>query len=472
MRTFIVAILVAGACFLIGWQGGKFLPLIVSVGAPEKPACAFSLAGSNTLGEKLAPAVVRGYFEAEGFTVSELAAVAAEVVRLRAEGAEETCVVEIRSHGSSYAFDELAAGTAEIGMSSRAIKDGEVERLRTAGAGDFIADAGLAEHVVALDGIAIITNPSNNVASLSKSQVRDAFTAKARDWRALGGASGAITRYARDEKSGTYQFFLEHVLQDDPAWNASKGEARRYSSSSQLVADVARDARAIGFVGMAYLNENVRALPISDGGPAIDASEANVRAESYPISRRLYLYARPETMREAPRIAELVAFFKSEQAYAIVEAQGYVPLRAVTHSGPAITQSACAAEAPEAEVYRVATAGAERLGAVIRFMPGSNAVDSLARDDVERASGAIREAIAGGRTVRLIGHSDAEGDATVNRRLALQRAQTIREAFETRGLMGLQVESAGEACPIADNGTAQGRQSNRRVEIWISAGGA
>ena len=66
-----------------------------------------------------------------------------------------------------------------------------------------------------------------------------------------------------------------------------------------------------------------------------------------------------------------------------------------------------------------------------------------------------------------MGHSDIEGAATDNRALALERAMAARAAFETHGVMGMQVESAGEMCPVADTESAAGRRLNRRVEIWV-----
>ena len=78
-----------------------------------------------------------------------------------------------------------------------------------------------------------------------------------------------------------------------------------------------------------------------------------------------------------------------------------------------------------------------------------------------------KEAIGAGGQVMLVGHSDIEGASTANRALALERALAARAAFEARGVFGMQVESAGEMCPVADTESAAGRRLNRRVEIWI-----
>jgi len=468
MRFFTVAVLLL-ICFGLG--------LAISLQMRAKTAdptsldigCRIQLAGSNTIGERLAPAIVSAYLAADGFTIEAPQKTGEDEVRVNGVRGEERCAVDIRSHGSSLAFKELTEGATEIGMASRPIKIEETEALRAASAGDFEAEAALAEHVVGLDGIAVIVHPSNPLRALSRRDIRRIFVGEAADWRDVGDGRGAIELYARDDQSGTFQFFADHVLENDSRWDRAKATARRYASSSELVAGVAADPLAIGFVGMAYVTPAVRALAVSDGGPAFEPTESNVRSESYPISRRLFLYARPQTMRDNPRVAGLVAFFKSEAAYAAIEELGYVSLRPTPRPDAVAQTETCAPGAPESEVYRVATAHAQRLESVIRFLPGSNDVDSLARDDVGRAANAIRGAVAQGRVVRLIGHSDSEGDSALNRRLALQRADAIRQAFEGLNVLGLQVESAGEMCPVANNDTPAGRRTNRRVEIWIAA---
>lgn len=476
-RSILLIVISVAWCFAAGWwfaswrQADTAAP---SAGAFD-PNCSFAMAGSNTIGERLAPALVAAYFRDAGFEVADAQATADGEVRLTATKDDQSCAVDIRSHGSSLSFEELTANSAAIGMSSRGIRSEEAASLKAAGAGDLDAEAALAEHVVALDGIAIIVHPSNPARTLSRGQVRNAFLRQVRGWAVIGGGAAPVNLYARDDQSGTFQFFFENVLADDVRWDAAKSAVRRFESSSDLVTGVAADVSSLGFVGMAYVNDSVRALPISDGGPAFAPSPNNVRSESYPISRRLYLYVRPDTMRNNPAVAAIIAYAKSPAAYEVVEQLGYVSLREMGIGGPdqrsvAVEPLFCESDAPETLAYRVATRNADRLDSVIRFMPGSNTLDSLARDDVGRAAAAIRAALTAGRTVTLIGHSDGQGDADVNRRLAMQRAATIREAFEAQALLGLQLDSAGERCPVASNDTPQGRQSNRRVEIWISRG--
>lgn len=429
--------------------------------------CDAVLAGSNTIGEKLAPALVRDYLAEAKFTLAEPQEDKPGEMRLIGERGRQRCTVLIRSHGSGESFKELISGQTRIGMSSRPINASEIEALRQAGAGDFAGEAALAEHVFALDGIAIITHPRNPLASLSMADVKRIFLGQARDWAEFGAPPGPITLYARDDQSGTFQFFRDRVLTGDAAWEQAKATAQRYESSSHLVESVGNDPNAVGFVGVAYVTPSVKRMAISSGGPAFPPSSENVRAEIYPISRRLFLYVRPQTMRSSRFIAGLVRYMKSPAAFKRVEELGYVSLRPLERGGQG-QKVVCEEGTAEAQVYRAATAGAQRLASVFRFLPNSNSLDSLARDDLQRAFPSLRDELGQGAQIRLIGHSDALGDAEVNRRLARERAESVRAEFEALGVLGLQVDSAGEKCPVADNAAEAGRLSNRRVEVWIT----
>lgn len=438
-------------------------------------ACGYRLTGSNTIGERLAPALLAGLLTSEGYEARPPEAIAPEEVRVAGARGDRRCTLTVVSHGSSEAFEALLTNAAQIGMASRHITAREIEALKVAGAGDFAAEAAIAEHVIALDGIAIIAHPSNPVSTLSLLEVKRAFLRDVTDWGALGAPAGPIQLYARDDVSGTFQFFHEQVLEEDARWAAAAPAARRFSSSSELVAAVAADPKALGFVGAAYVTPEVKALAISAGGPAHLPTPSAVRAETYPISRRLYLYARPQVMRDTAFARSFVSFAKSAAAYDIVERLGFISLRPVGQGGPAAVsseaQEACKEGSAEASAYHTAVMGAERLDSVIRFIAASDTLDSLARDDIGRAAPAIEAALREGARVSLIGHSDDAGDAAVNRRLALDRAETVRTAFERAGLFGLQIESAGEMCPVADNATESGRRANRRVEIWVAQPG-
>src|SRR5262249_17527441 len=132
------------------------------------------------------------------------------------------------------------------------------ERQKLAPLGDMTSRA--AEHVLGLDGVAVVVHPANSVERLSMDQLRAIFSGSITNWQQVGGAPGVITRYARDDKSGTFDVFKSVVLHDSPL----AGDARRFESSEDLVREVSADSQGVGFVGLPFIGR-LKALKISEG---------------------------------------------------------------------------------------------------------------------------------------------------------------------------------------------------------------
>ena len=221
----------------------------VPVVASDQPL--FRLHGSNTVGEQLAPRLVSAYLAEKGATAitTEVSDNPVEkIVTGLLDG--KKVFVEIHAHGSSTAFEDLRNSAADIGMSSRRIKEQELRDLQ-AQYGD-LAHAG-SEHVIGLDGLAIITHPGNSITALSLQQLVAIFSGEISNWSQLGGSDVPITRYARDENSGTWDTFKSLVL--DPRQAKLAADAKRYESSTGLANDVSKDPGAIGFIGLPYVRQ-------------------------------------------------------------------------------------------------------------------------------------------------------------------------------------------------------------------------
>uniref|UniRef100_UPI004056876F substrate-binding domain-containing protein n=1 Tax=Candidatus Electrothrix sp. TaxID=2170559 RepID=UPI004056876F len=170
------------------------------------------LHGSNTIGAKLAPDLAKAFLIKMGAVSVEQVNLAANT-EMNIEGTfpEQNLVqvIEIKAHGSTTGFQGLEQGQCDIGMASRKIKEKEVKKL------SFLGDmTGLAsEHVLALDGVAVIVNAANPVASnIDVDTLRDIFCGKITDWSELNGTPGKINLYARDEASGTHDTFKSLVF--------------------------------------------------------------------------------------------------------------------------------------------------------------------------------------------------------------------------------------------------------------------
>lgn len=409
------------------------------------------LHGSNTIGSELAPALAELFLQKRTGATSVVRRRTAPdevIVEARDEGrAVET--IEIFAHGSSTAFEDLGAARADVGMSSRRIRSDEVAKLSQLG--DLSSAA--SEHVVALDGIAVIVNPSNPVSSLTKSQIGNIFTGKVRLWSEIGGAELPIVVHARDDRSGTYDTFRHLVLGDRRVVDG----AARHEASDELSDAVAADPRGVGFIGLPYVRSAKAVMVRDEGGAPLLPSRMTVSTEDYPLARRLYLYV---PLGAPPVAHDFVDFAQSEDGQRVVQAAGFVDLRPTCDPNAPRCPS-CSREA--SEVLR----GGCRLSMDFRFDHGSTQLDTRALTDLQRLVALLERPEFLGRSVVLFGFSDATGSRADNMVLSQQRADIVASQLLARGLHVLLQRGLGPDMPVADDASEEGRERNRRVEVWL-----
>ncbi len=414
------------------------------------------LHGSNTIGRDLAPALAEKLLAREGATdIRRVPGAEDEVtVEGRIQGDSDPVAIEIAAHGSGTAFEDLAGGTADIGMSSRRIKP--EEKVRLAAQGDMTSQA--AEHVLGLDGVAVVVSRGNPVESLTLDQIRDLFSGRITDWSTLGGSSGSVEVYARDDRSGTFDTFKSLVLRDAPL----AAGAKRYEDSRKLSSEVAADPRGIGFVGLAYVGD-AKALKVSEAGSvAYRPTVFTVRTEDYRLSRRLYLYVAPASPN--PWVGKFVQFALSDEGQTVVDAVGFVgqSLRSpVAGDAPDLPGGAVPPE------YQRMTRAATRLPLVFRFESGSNRLDNKSLRDIGRLLESLSQPANRGRRLLLFGFADAIGSPEANRRLSQARAAAVADELRSEGVDPEEVAGFGSALPVASNETEEGKARNRRVEVWL-----
>src|SRR5262249_28534648 len=113
------------------------------------------------------------------------------------------------------------------------------------------------------------------------------------------------------------------------------------------------------------------------------------------------------------------------------------------------------------------TANAERLSVNFRFRTGSSQLDNKALDDMDRVIAYLAGPTARGKEVMLIGFADNLGNAQANRALSNERAKIVARQFSSRGVLPAVCTGFGSAVPVASNETDEGREKNRRVEVWL-----
>jgi phosphate transport system substrate-binding protein len=408
------------------------------------------LSGSNTIGAVLGPKLAQRFLIDSGdANVSIMPTSTADEVRVVGTRGDKTEIIAVAAHGSATAFTGLATAAADIGMASRRIKPSEAATL--AGLGDMTSPGN--EHVLALDGIAVVVNPANPVASLTLDQLRGIFSGAITNWSQIGEAPGDIHVYARDDKSGTFDTFKALVLGSTKLTPAAK----RIEDSRELSADVTQDRGGIGFIGLPYILA-ARAVPVGETGASpLLPNRLTVGTEDYALSRRLFLYTTSHAANGLSR--RFVDFALSQAGQDVVEETGFVPLTITPASAP-VPQTASAQ-------YRSLVTRAARLSTNFRFQPNSAALDNRGQRDLDRLVNFVVSRHASPAQIILVGFADNQGSATVNLAVSRKRAQAVAAALAQRGLKVNHVAAFGSELPVADNVTDAGREKNRRVEVYM-----
>lgn len=409
--------------------------------------------GSNTIDDVLAPALVKALMQREGVQAPQEETSADGLVkRITGKNAQgQPVIVEIAAKGSASGFAALQTNTAQLVASARPITASEATLLKDLG--DMHADG--AEQVIALDALAVVVHPSNPLQRISPQQLAAVFAGEIKTWEELGSHGGPITLYAMANESGSHQEFVESVLA--PQGKALATTANQAATSAKLAEAVGLTPQAIGFVGMAYADK-LKALAIGDNGAAaIAPSPASVRSEDYPLTRRLYFYARPHT--SDPWAHGLLEFAQSAEGQALVAQNGFV---AQTIEAVAV---APADGMPDA--YKALAGGAHKLSINLRFKEDSAKLDSKSEQDLPRVIDYLKRQNKLAKQVVLVGFCDAKADPARTALLSKLRAMAVSRQLGKAGVSVRDVLSLGDALPVAGNDSEAGRLKNRRVEIWV-----
>jgi len=220
--------------------------------------------------------------------------------------------IQVTGGGSGTGFAALQNQTTDLANASRPIKPKEKAECIKA------FKKVPTEYKVALDGLSVYVNESNPVRELTMAQLDAIFTGKVTNWKDVGGADQAITLYSRENSSGTYEFFKEHVL-DKKDFAAT---AQTLQGTAQVIQAVAKEPRGIGYGGAAYA-EGVRSIKVKAdaSSPGVEPTEENIINHKYPIWRFLYIYVNPDL--DKGEIGDYLKWIRSDQGQAIVKDIGY-----------------------------------------------------------------------------------------------------------------------------------------------------
>ena len=212
--------------------------------------------------------------------------------------------IEINQIGSSAGITNAISGVSEIGMSSRDLKQEEI-------------DSGLSETVIAYDGIVVVTHPTNKVKDLTLEQVKKIFTGEVNNWQELGGEDLEIVVVSREDGSGSRDSFQEIV-------DFSSGELVRSaivaSGNGNIKTTVAMNKHAVGFISFEYIDDTISTIDIN----GVQATADNVLQQKYKLSRPFLFVNKEENLTDAGQ--QFIDFILSPDGQVIVSETGAIPV--------------------------------------------------------------------------------------------------------------------------------------------------
>ena len=207
--------------------------------------------------------------------------------------------------GSGAGIEAVTNGTADIGNSSRSLKDEEKA-------------AGVVENVVAIDGIAVCVDPANEVADLTKEQLTNIYNGTVTNWKEVGGADEPIIVIGREAGSGTRGAFEELVDLVDGCKYANE-----LDSTGAVIAKVASTPGAIGYASLDALDDSVKALSLE----GVEATAENIKAGNYFLSRPFVMATKGEISEQNDLVQAWFDYVMGDEGQQIASEVGLITVK-------------------------------------------------------------------------------------------------------------------------------------------------
>lgn len=234
----------------------------------------------------------------------------AELLAEKFANKNEKVEINVQGVGSTAGIKSAIDGTAEIGMSSRDLKQEE-------------KDTGVKEYLIAYDGIVVAVHPSNPISDLDMGTITKIFKGEIKNWKEVGGKDEEILVVSREDGSGTRGAFEEllELEENDASGNkvsALKKDALIADGNGAVKANVSKKENAIGYISLSYLDDSVKGLTVE----GVVATVENIQSKEYKISRAFYMLTNGE---ESDVVKEFLNFILSPEGQEVV-AEKQIPI--------------------------------------------------------------------------------------------------------------------------------------------------
>lgn len=438
----------------------------------------FRISGSRTLGKDLVPSLLGAYssnkidtFGAITQAQSQNGAVSYEIV---SASGDKIAAVDVAASNTTDGLTDLLRGDAAIALASRPARNREARAFEEAGFGDIRATQN--EHIVALDGLLLVTSPDNPVRAITEQNAALAFAGRITNWAELGGPDAPINIYVRDTNSGIREVFDNLLMRPNGLQIADN--VILVQSDEALSDIVSIDPNGLGFTNFAD-GDGAKALAIEGVcGLQTPPNAFTIKTEEYPLTRLLYMYTADDRLPAHAR--GMLDFALSEEAQGLISNAGFIDQTireaSVDSQGLRVASAVVAnrdfSTFPQLQQMMEQLISSDRLSTTFRFETGSSNLDARAQEDVVRLARLLSSDAYRNKEAVFVGFTDSVGDPELNRQLSERRAQQVVQQLldenpNLQANVALQAIGYGEISPLGCNETNTGRRINRRVEVWV-----
>lgn len=333
--------------------------------------------------------------------------------------------------------------------------------------------------VFALEGLVIVTSQANPIESITIEDAARIFSGQITNWSEVGGRNEQIRVYSLDEATPTGSLFKNLIM--DQYGVQILESAERMETDELLVETVSVNPSGIGFIRFG-VRGGVKSLAIRGScGIQTPANTFSIKAEEYPLTRRLFLY-QVDNFDQGLR-GSFSDYLGTEEVQKTIAQNGLVnqsvssidveehALRLLSSMLPQDIEVSL----PEVRGMISDLIDADRMSLTLRFQTGSANLDARAEGDIARIIDQIQKGRFTGKEILLLGFTDSVGRGDLNQVLSQARANQVRDKIlaslpaDLQKDLDIRVTGYGEMMPLACNETSLGRRINRRVEVWTKA---
>lgn len=437
--------------------------------------------GAADMGRALLPALIEAFALRKGYmsarSESEIREGVARVSYLLSRRDEGGPVMRVTLDLSTTeaGFAALINGEADLVMARREPDAGERARARAAGMGD-LSDANRS-FVLALDALVPVVARANPLRVISPQDLAAVLSGEITNWQSLSGPDAPISVHLLAPQHGQVQALEGKLL--SPAEAETSAAHTRHQHPQALAQAVARDPFALGLASHAHSNDTRSLLLLGPCKRGIEAHALSIKTEDYPLTTPVLLYA--PARRLPPPAREFLRFVETAFAQRVIARTGFVDQTLenipISQQGQRFHNALAIAgeDVPLTEASRMAhgLAGMSRLSLSFRFQTGSVRLDAQSRENVGKLAQALEAGRFEGHELVFVGFSDGQGRWQDNLQIAQDRAETVfGSVWSNAAEVDLQATQLttmafGEAMPMACDTSPWGRQTNRRVEVWV-----